>query len=135
MQRTLAQRLRDRANGAYEVIREAEVADCRRTDIRISAPNPSNGHRNQDRQQVVGSPTHQALAEQLLSYLRDANCSAGCLLVAHQGDRKWHPRGACGNVDFRQLVGPPLHRSCRYRNRPPRTGTRRLRPRPLAVLR
>ena len=37
MQRTLARRLNERANGAYLVTREEEVADKKRTDIRLLA--------------------------------------------------------------------------------------------------
>ena len=105
MQCTLGQRLRDRANGAYEVTREAEVADRRRTDIRISTP---SGQAMAIEIKIAnnwsGPQLEEALAQQLLSYLRDADCNAGCLLLVHRDRRKWRPSGRGPNIDFRQLV-------------------------------
>ena len=39
MQRNLAREIRQRANGAYEVTREEEVADNKHPDIRLSVAN------------------------------------------------------------------------------------------------
>ena len=105
MQRTLAQRLRDHAKGAYDVTREAELADSRRTDIRISAP---NGQTMAIEIKIAtkwsGPELRRALAEQLVRYLRDADCNAGCLLLTHRGSRTWRPSGSGRRVGFSQLV-------------------------------
>ena len=55
MQRMLARRLNERANGAYLVTREEEVADKKRTDIRLLAlrGGEKNGRGSEDCAQVV----------------------------------------------------------------------------------
>lgn len=106
MQRTLAQRLRDRANGAYDIAREAELADSKRTDIRISAPNgQSMAVEIKIARNWSGPDLQRALAEQLVGYLRDADCNAGCLLLVHRGNRRWRLRAAERTVDFGELIG------------------------------
>ena len=96
MQRTLARRLKENTNGAYLVTREEEVADQKRTDIRLLAVTG-------DQKAVVEvkladkwslAALDQALQEQLVGrYLRDANCKAGCLLLTYRGEKNYwiHP--------------------------------------------
>ena len=97
MQRTLALRLVNKANGAYVVTREDEVADLKRTDIRLSAVRGD--------QRVVAevkiadkrwslTDFERALRNQLVGqYLRHTTCRAGCLLLTYNGEKKYweHP--------------------------------------------
>ena len=97
MQRTLAWRIREKANGVYLVTREEEVAGGKRTDIRLST---TSG----DQKAVIEvkiadtrwtlTDIERALREQLVGkYLRHANCKAGCLLLTCHDKRKYwiHP--------------------------------------------
>ena len=97
MQRTLAGRLKDKANGAYSVAREEEVADRKKTDIRLSTVNGDQKAvvevKIADRRWSLTN-LEQALRNQLVGqYLRDANCKAGCLLLTcHNKEKYWiHP--------------------------------------------
>ncbi len=96
MQRTLARRLNELANGAYIVTREEEVADKKQTDIRLLAV--TGGQKAVVEVKIAHkwslAALGQALQDQLLGrYLRDAKCKAGCLLVTYHGKPKqWtHP--------------------------------------------
>ena len=97
MQLTLAGRLRDEAKNSYKVTREEEVANQKRTDIRLLAVNC-------DQKAVIEvkiadsrwslSDLNKALRDQLVGkYLGDANCKAGCLLLTcHDVNKYWiHP--------------------------------------------
>ena len=96
MQRTLAWRIRDKANGAYKVTREEEVADRKQPDIRLLAVRG-------DQKAVIElkiadnwtiKQIEQALCNQLTGqYLRHENCKAGCLLLTYHGIKKYwvHP--------------------------------------------
>ena len=108
MQRTLAGHLDARANGAYRVTREEEVADRKEPDIRLLAVKG-------DQKAVVevkiadkwsGSELEQALRDQLVGqYLRDANCQAGCLLLTYRGEKKhWEHPGTKEHLGFSELV-------------------------------
>ena len=82
MQRTLARRIREKANGTYIVTREEEVADGKRTDIRLLTTN--GNQKTVIEVKIVDHWTlkqlEEALQEQLMGkYLRHANCKAGCL--------------------------------------------------------
>src|SRR5437588_3992315 len=81
MQRTLARRIRDTARGAYIVTREEEVADLKRTDIRLAAVRG-------DQRAVIEikiadqrwslTDLEGALRNQLVGqYLRHQSCKAG----------------------------------------------------------
>ena len=106
MQRTLAQRLRDRANGAYSVTREVEVANSRRTDIRISTTyGPGMAIEVKIAEHWTGPQLKRALPEQLVGgYLRDADSNAGCLLLTCRSDRRWRPTGSGDSLGFSQLL-------------------------------
>ena len=106
MQRTLALRIDAKANGVYKVAREEEVADRKRTDIRLLAV-------NSDQKAVVEvkitdngwslTKLDRALRDQLVGqYLRHTNCKAGCLLLTYHGKKKFwlHP-------DTRKRLGFP----------------------------
>ena len=97
MQRTLARRLRERANGAYTVTREEEVADGKRTDIRLSAIEVDQKVvvevKISDNNWSLNDLIH-ALRNQLVGqYLRHSNCKAGCLLLTYHGRKNYwiHP--------------------------------------------
>ena len=93
MQRTLARRIRDKAEGAYKVTREEQVADRKCTDIRLLAI-------NNDQKAVIEvkiahkkslADLDKALHDQLVGqYLRASYCKAGCLLLTHHEEtRSW----------------------------------------------
>ena len=96
MQRTLAWRLREKANGVYKVAREEEVADRKKTDIRFLSFH--------DEKKAVAevkisdnwslAQLEEALRDQLLGqYLRHVDCKAGCLLLTYHGRKNYwrHP--------------------------------------------
>ena len=97
MQRTLALRIHAKANGAYTVAREEEVADGRRTDIRLSAVD--GGHRAVVEVKIADNgwslaDLERALRSQLAGrYLRHTTCKAGCLLLTYHGSKRYwlHP--------------------------------------------
>ena len=97
MQRTLAMRLEAKANGVYKVAREEEVADGKRTDIRLLAV--KGGKKAVIEVKIADKDRslrqlEKALENQLVRrYLRHVDCKSGCLLLTHGGNRKgWrHP--------------------------------------------
>ena len=96
MQRTLARRLDEKANGAYRVTREEEVADQKQPDIRLLAVKGDQKAAIEVKIADKGTLTQleQALRGQLVGqYLRDANCKAGCLLLTYHGRKQYweHP--------------------------------------------
>ena len=106
MRRTLAMRLEARANGAYKVAQEEEVADRKRTDIRLLAVKGKHKTVIEIKIADKGWTLKQlvkALQDQLVGqYLRHSDCKSGCLLLTHGGKRKgWrHP-------DSRKWLSPP----------------------------
>ncbi|HEX6903847.1 MAG TPA: hypothetical protein VF789_29320 [Thermoanaerobaculia bacterium] len=97
MQRTLALRLRYMAKDAYVVTREDEVADSKRTDIRLVAMHGEQRAvievKLADKRWSL-TDLEQALRNQLVGqYLRHNTCQAGCLLLTYDGTKKrWrHP--------------------------------------------
>ncbi len=108
MQRTLAMRLYDRANGAYVLSREEEVADSKRTDIRFSALGV--GVRAVAEVKIADNWTIKdlegALRVQLVGqYLRHEDCKAGCLLLIYRGKKgKWKRPRSAQRLSFREAV-------------------------------
>ena len=109
MQRTLARRIREKANGAYEVTREEEVADQNRSDIRLLA-----GYCGQKAVVEVKMADHWtykqlevALQEQLVAkYLRHLSCRAGCLMLVYRGEKNyWRPPETSNRLRFPELIG------------------------------
>jgi hypothetical protein len=97
MQRTLAWRIDAKKNGAFVVVREDEVADQKRTDIRLAAVRA-------DQKVVIEvkladtrwslTDLERALRNQLVGqYLRHETCKAGCLLMTYDGQKEYwiHP--------------------------------------------
>ena len=94
MQRTLALRLEAKANGAYKIVREEEVAEQKSTDIRLLAANVDEKAvievKIADKKSWSLTKLECALRAQLLGqYLRHANCKAGCLLLTYHGEKKY----------------------------------------------
>ena len=97
MQRTIAWRLNEKANGAYTVTREEEVADGKFPDIRLSAIGVD--HRVTIEVKIADNDwsltdLKQALRNQLVGqYLRHSNCKGGCLLLTYHGGKQYwlHP--------------------------------------------
>ena len=109
MQRTLARRIRDKANGVYLVAREEEVADGNRTDIRLSSTRDAAKAVIEVK---IADPRwtltnlEGALRTQLIGkYLRHAECKAGCLLLTcHDKDKYWiHPESRT-RVKFPEII-------------------------------
>lgn len=105
MQRTLAGRLRHRAEGAYVVVREDEVADQKRTDIRLAA----GEHKAvieiklADRRWSF-TDLKSALKNQLVGqYLRHRHGRAGCLLLIYDGSKGWWCEGR-RRMKFDQMI-------------------------------
>ena len=112
MQRTLASRPRERANGAYTVTREEEVADGNRTDIRLAAVGSDQKVAVEikiaDNDWSLGDLEH-ALRNQLAGrYLRHSNCTAGCLLLTlltyHDRKKHWIDPVTRKRLAFRDVV-------------------------------
>lgn len=88
IQPLLARKLQCAARGAYTVSREEEVAERKKTDIRLAATT-FNGRavieiKLGDNWSV--NELEEAISTQLLSqYLRHPDCSSGCLLVTYAG--------------------------------------------------
>lgn len=96
MQRTLSLRIEAKANGAYIVTREEEVADRKRTDIRLCAVR--RGSKGVIEVKLADKWTltdfERALRNQLVGqYLRHESCRAGILLLTYNGKREYwkHP--------------------------------------------
>ena len=108
MQRTLARRIREKANGTYIVTREEEVADGKRTDIRLLTTN--GDQKTVIEVKIVDHWTlkqlEEALQEQLVGkYLRHANCKAGCLLLTYHGRKNhWKHPETRKRIKFQELV-------------------------------
>ena len=110
MQRWLSGRLRERAKEAYRVMREEEVADGKRTDIRLATVSGAD-HRVvmevkiADRWRVTDLTD--AVRKQLVGqYLRHGSCSRGCLLLTYHGRRSyWEHPGNKNRLSFEDVVG------------------------------
>ncbi|WP_218670680.1 hypothetical protein, partial [Salmonella enterica] len=93
MQPTLAWRLEAAANSAYSVVRESEVADGKKTDIRLLSM--CGKHKAvievklADKRWSIAD-FERALEHQLVGqYLRYDGCKTGCLLLTYNGDKKY----------------------------------------------
>jgi hypothetical protein len=109
MQRTLAFRLREKAKAAYKVTREEEVADRKRTDIRLVA---TRGEQRAVIEVKIADERWSlrelelALRDQLVGqYLRSDTCRAGCLLLTYNGSKdRWKHFGSGRFLNFSQLL-------------------------------
>jgi len=92
MQRCLAQKLQAMSRGAYAIVREAEVADSKKPDIRLRSM--SDGTKAAIEIKIADSSwslldLEQALNKQLVGqYLRHDSCRSGCLLLTFAGRKK-----------------------------------------------
>ncbi|MCU6421259.1 NACHT domain-containing protein [Klebsiella aerogenes] len=109
MQATLAWRLEAMAKSAYSVVRESEVADGKKTDIRllsscgrhkavIELKIAENGWRIADFERAL---EHQLVGQ----YLRYDGCKSGCLLITYNGQKKrWRDPLTKKHLNFNKLV-------------------------------
>lgn len=109
MQRTLAMRLDQARNSAYVVTREDEVADKKKTDIRLSATRGSERAvievKILDKRWSVADLKHSLEHQVLGQYLRHANTRAGCFLLTYNGDRlSWRDGRSGPSYTFYSLV-------------------------------
>ena len=108
MQRTLAWRIRDKANGAYKVTREEEVADNKRPDIRLWTVKNDQKAAVEVKIAYKYSLTQleKALRNQLVGqYLRPSYCKAGCLLLTHhKKERYWMCPKTGKRLNFSEAV-------------------------------
>ena len=108
VQRTLAWRLQAKANGAYKITREEEVADQKRTDIRFLSV---QGEAKAVAEVKIADnwslrQLEEALRDQLFGqYLRDGDCKAGCLLLTYRGEKGYwrHPESG-KRLGFGEIV-------------------------------
>ena len=107
MRRTLTWRIDAKANGVYRVTQEEEVADRRRTDIRILA---TKGEQKAVMEVKIAdkwslTKLKRALREQLVEgYLRHSNCKAGCLLLTYHGRKGYWVPGTGIRLRFPEVV-------------------------------
>lgn len=99
---------RPKANGAYVVVREEEVADHKLPDIRLAATRGDQRVAAEvkiaDNDWSVADLEH-ALEHQVLGqYLRHDRCRAGCLVLTYAGPKRWNSPAGGGRIDFPQLV-------------------------------
>ena len=108
MQRTLAGRIRDKENRAYIVTREEEVANRKRTDIRLQAVRGDQKAAVEVKMAYKYSLTQleKALRDQLVGqYLRPSYCKAGCLLLTHhKKERYWICPDTEKRLNFGEVV-------------------------------
>ena len=93
MQRTLATRLRAKANDIYMTL-EPELADRKRPDFLISTGDLNVAVEVKFADQRSQNKLERALREQLVGrYMRHSSCAAGCLLLTYRGRQKYwlHP--------------------------------------------
>jgi hypothetical protein len=108
MQHALALRLHNRANNSYKVDREAEVANAKKTDIRLRSM-------RSNQQAVIElklanngwtvSDFLTALEQQLVGqYLQHKDCKAGCLLITIAKTRTWDHPDTKERIGFDALI-------------------------------
>ena len=110
MQRSLSRRLREQAKGAYRVMREEEVADGKRTDIRLATIG-SRDHRVVMEVKIADkwrvTDLEEAVRKQLVDqYLRHESCTGGCLLLTYHGRKnRWVCPDSRKRLSFGDVVG------------------------------
>ncbi|MDR0770223.1 MAG: hypothetical protein LBE75_03375 [Burkholderiales bacterium] len=108
LQPLLARKLRDVARNHYQVTREDEVANQKKTDIRLL------GHACSDRAVIeikIADNDHSltslkaALENQLVDqYLRHFSCKAGCLLITYAGGKEFIDPDTSKSLPFEALI-------------------------------
>lgn len=109
MQATLAWRLEAASKSAYSVVRESEVADGKKTDIRLLSP--CGKHKAVIELKLADNrwgihDFERALEHQLVGqYLRYDGCKTGCLLLTYNGDKKyWQKTDSRDRLYFKDLI-------------------------------
>ncbi|WP_050028199.1 hypothetical protein [Verrucomicrobium sp. BvORR034] len=109
MQRALAAKFADRAKSVYITVREEEVADRKKTDIRLHSVRGEV--RSVIEVKIADSrwsirDLEKALRVQLVKqYLRHKLCSSGCLLLTYNGSKKfWIEPGSRRKLAFAEVV-------------------------------
>lgn len=109
MQATLAWRLEAASKSAYSVIRESEVADGKKTDIRLLSP--CGKHKAVIELKLADNrwgidDFERALEHQLVGqYLRYESCKSGCLLLTYNGEKKyWLEPQTKNRLYFKELI-------------------------------
>lgn len=109
MQPTLAWRLEAAAKSAYSVLRESEVADGKKTDIRLISP--CGKHKAVIEVKLADkrwniADFERALEHQLVGqYLRYDGCKTGCLLLTYNGNKKyWQAPITRKRLYFKELI-------------------------------
>lgn len=107
--RVTPMRLDQARNSAYVVTREDEVADKKKTDIRLSATRCSERAvieiKILDKRWSVADLKYSLEHQVLGQYLRHANTRAGCFLLTYNGDRlSWRDARSGPSYTFDSLV-------------------------------
>lgn len=107
MQPLLARKLDDASRGQYHVVREDEVADKKKPDIRLAS------YSSQDRCVIeikIGdnwsvSELKEAIRDQMVrQYLRHESCTAGCLLVTYAGRKGFKDTDTGASIFFEEVI-------------------------------
>lgn len=109
MQRVIALKMENKANKSYSVVREDEVADGKKTDIRLLTN--GGGHKAVIEIKLADgrwsiADFERALNHQLVGqYLRHGTCKAGCLLLTYNGTKSYwqHPESK-KRMNFQALI-------------------------------
>jgi hypothetical protein len=107
MQPLLARKLEDAARGQYKISREEEVADKKKTDIRLLA---SASDQRAVIEVKIGDKWNvrqleSALKKQLVDqYLRHVKCTAGCFLVTYAGRTQFFDARTRKPISFENVI-------------------------------
>ena len=106
MQRTLAGLLEAKANGIYNVVREPELADRKRSDFLLLAGDLKIAVEVKITDGHALNQLERALREQLVGrYMRHSSCAAGCLLLTYHGRQKfWKHPDTGERLEFRKVI-------------------------------
>jgi hypothetical protein len=107
MQPLLAKKFSDASIGHYKVVREDEVIDKKKTDVRLLAS--ACGERCVVEIKIGDNWTvtelETALSRQLVGlYLRHVSCTAGCLLVTYAGRKRFKEPASSRILSFAEVV-------------------------------
>jgi len=109
MQLAIAMRLDAAKRGAYVVTREDEVADNKRTDIRLATVRGQSRAvielKVADKRWSIADLEHALEHQVLAQYLRHDHTTTGCLLLTYNGDkRRWRVGRSGPFLNFDELV-------------------------------
>jgi hypothetical protein len=107
VQKFFAHEFRTRSGNRYSTVREEEVDNLKKPDIRLHNPNVQGpiGIEVKCANKWTYGQLEESLRKLAGEYLRDARSCHGILLLAYLGGRKgWRPAGKKQLLSFRQLV-------------------------------